>query len=328
MTPPKSAPASSANHPTASNTAKPLTATGRAAATTPRPSLIPPRTPAIPGPDIFDYTDYRLYLQAWVAHRKATSRAFSFRQFAAKAATAPSLLRDILSNRRRLTLDVMRKYAAAMQLAPRQLDYMETLVRFQHSHDNEERNECFDRMMQVRLEQRMRFLDPSQYLFWTKWYFSAVRELSTLPAFREDPAWIASHLLPSISVVEARESIATLLELGLLKRDAQGKLRTAEPVVSSEYEICSLAVRSFHAQMIDLAKQSLERVPLEHREVSSLTLGLTEKTFRRIKQKVRIFKEQVLSMVESDPESSEMVAQFNFQLFPLAQVTPRPEAQE
>ena len=69
------------------------------------------------GPDIFHYADYRQYLKDWWSWRKQVSRIASFRAFALKAGTSPSLLKDILEGRRRLTADTVVRFSPAMGLS-------------------------------------------------------------------------------------------------------------------------------------------------------------------------------------------------------------------
>lgn len=279
-----------------------------------------------PFPSVFDYTDYRLYLEAWVESSRRRSPSFSFRQFARKAECAPSLLPDVISGRRRLTLEAQQKFARAMKLRKEESDYFSLLVRFQHAVKNDERNRCFDRLMQYRLRQKIKYLEPEQYRFWTEWHHAAVRELVTLPNFRNDPSWIAKQLSPPISVSEARDSISLLLSLGLLRKTPRGKLLLSQPIISSETEICSQAIRNHHAQMIDLGKQSIERFSVTEREVSSLTLGIDGPTFLALKEKIVLFKEQLLSIVAEAEGESDRVVQFNFQLFPLVPPSNREES--
>ena len=88
-------------------------------------------------------------------------------------------------------------------------------------------------------------------------------------------------------------------------------------MISSEYEIKSFVLRNFHSEMIGLAKEALERFEPQEREISSLTLGVSQKCYGRIKERIRTFKQELLSMVTDDTSDSETVCQCNFQLFPL-----------
>lgn len=267
--------------------------------------------------NIYEYTDYKLFLRDYYSIQKKSSRRFSYRYFAQKANVAASVFKDVISGRRNLTLPVMHKYAVVMGLSKREVRYFETLVRFVNSKKNDEKNQYFAELIRMRGNSCIKFLGEEHYIYYSKWYHSAIRELVTLPEFREDPEWIAHTLLPSITPTQAKKSIELLLDIGILQRDTKGILVQKDSVISSEYEMASEALCNFHSQMIDLAGRSNEHTPREKREISSLTLGVSQRCVKRLKERIRIFKEDVLTMVLEDQTDSETVYQLNFQLFPL-----------
>jgi uncharacterized protein (TIGR02147 family) len=272
---------------------------------------------------IFEYADYKIYLKDYYSLQKKNNRRFSYRFFAAKAGVAPSLLKDIIAGRRNLTIPVMRKYARAMALNRKETEYFSVLVNFVNSKTNKDKNEYFNQMIAARRNLVLKFLNEAQYEFYSNWYHSAVREIVTLPDFREDPEWIAKKLKPRISPAKARNSLMLLEKLKLIKRDKSGKLKQCDAIISSEYEMQSMILKNFNNELISLAGEAQERFVREDREIGSLTLGLSLKTFQRIKQRVRIFKEEILNMVFEDKSDSERVCQLNFQLFPLSEDSPR-----
>jgi len=85
----------------------------------------------------------------------------------------------------------MEKYAAAMHMPQRERGYFRSLVEFVNAKNNQKKNDAFNRMMQFRRHIPLTFLDEKQYEFFSNWYYSAIRELISLPDFREDPEWIA-----------------------------------------------------------------------------------------------------------------------------------------
>ncbi len=278
--------------------------------------------------NIFDYSDYRLFLKDYYTFRKKRNRHFSYRYFAQKTGVSPSVLKDIISGRRNLTLPVMQKYASAMGLSSRETGYFEVLVRFVNSRKSIEKNEYFTEMIRLRGRAGIKFLGEDHYDFFSKWYHSVIRELVTLPDFRENPEWIAKRLKPSITPVQVKKSLELLLKIGILIRDKNGRLIQKDSVISSEYEMASAALRNFHSQMVELANEAIEGAPREHREISSVTLGLSEKCFNRIKERIRIFKEEILNMVIEDKSDSETVCQLNFQLFPLVSQKDRKQSKD
>ncbi|HXP91646.1 MAG TPA: TIGR02147 family protein [Fibrobacteria bacterium] len=271
-----------------------------------------------PGPDIHLYADYRQYLKDWWAWRKRTSRTASFRSLAMKAGTSPSLFKDILEGRRRLTADSVIRFSPALGLTQSQSSYLGLLARFGNARGVQEKNEAFQEMAKIRRKLFLKFLPPEQHALWTTWLHAALREMVGLERFKEDPTWISQRLQPPVPVKEVREALGTLEKLGLVKRDARGRLQASELAVSSEYETPSSVVRHFNQEMIGLAMSASDRFSAVDREIGGLTLGLNRECYDRIKERVRLFKEEILGMVVEDKRGSDLVGQLNIQLFPLA----------
>jgi uncharacterized protein (TIGR02147 family) len=271
-----------------------------------------------PGPDIHLYADYRQYLKDWWAWRKRTSRTASFRSLAMKAGTSPSLFKDILEGRRRLTADSVIRFSPALGLTQSQASYLGLLARFGNARGVQEKNEAFQEMAKIRRKLFLKFLQPEQHALWTTWLHATLREMVGLEKFKEDPVWISHRLQPPVPVKEVREALATLERLGLVKRDARGRLQASELAVSSEYETPSSVVRHFNQEMMGLAMSAPDRFSASDREIGGLTLGLNRECYDRIKERIRLFKEEILGMVVEDKRGSDLVGQLNIQLFPLS----------
>jgi uncharacterized protein (TIGR02147 family) len=279
---------------------------------------------AIKSVKIFEYTDYRFFLKDYYSFNKKNNRGFSYRSFALQAGVAPSLLKDVVSGRRHLTLKIMEKYAGAMQLSAREKEYFRILVEFVNAKSNQKKNEVFNRMMHLRRRTNLTFLDEKQYEFFSNWYYSAIRELITLPEFRENYDWIARAITPHITTGQAKKTIEVLENLKLIRRNGSGKLELSDTVISSKAEMSSMLLRNFHHSMIQLGQDALERFETHEREISSLTLGVSASCYENIKRKIRNFKEEILNLVVEDTSDSQTVCQLNFQLFPLVAEEEKP----
>jgi uncharacterized protein (TIGR02147 family) len=266
---------------------------------------------------IFDYIDYKFFLKDYYLFQKKNSKKFSYRTFGKKAKVAPSLLKDIISGRRKLSYKILEKYSNAIGLSNKEKEYFMALVDFAHAKNNESKNNAFKKMLQLRKQTNLIYLEEKQYDFFSNWYFSAIRELITLPDFKEDYEWIARTIQPNITPFQAKKAIETLEQLGIIKRNQDGKLEVTQAIISSKPEMNSMLLRNFHSSMIQLAKEALERFVPEEREISSLTLGVSNECYKAIKERIRNFKEEILNMVIEDKSKSDTVCQVNFQLFPL-----------
>ena len=279
-------------------------------------------------PSIFEYTDYHQFFKAYYQHSKATKRAFSFRYLAQHSGVAASLLVAVISGQRRITAEIAKKYANGIGLTARETDYLLALVGFEHAKTHTQKNEAFSRIVRLRGQSKLKYLDADQYEYFSHWYHPAIREFIALPFFKEEPAWIAGMLLPRITEAQARRSLELLKRLSLVQRDDKKRLHVTSKAISSDYEIHTLSLRNFSREMIDRAKEALDTVPVEQREISGLTMGISDECIERIKQRVRIFKEEIVSMVVDDKTESNTVYQLNFQFFPLIKPKDREQKDE
>jgi uncharacterized protein (TIGR02147 family) len=270
---------------------------------------------------IFEYVDYRFFLTDYVDQEKEVTRGFTFRSFARKAGLSASLLKDILSKRQNLTLTAMHKYAAAMKLVSKEIAYFEALVGFNNAATNSEKNRYFGEMVRLRGRSAVKFLDSQQYEYFSEWYHAVVRELVTHAGMGCDPVAISRRIVPAVTVAKVRKSIQLLKDLGLIFESADGTWQAADKVVSSEYEIRSVALKNYHIGMLERAVDSLENCPSEKREFQGLTLSASRETFERMKERIRSFTDELLAMAAAEKKEAEEVYQINLQMFPFTRRT-------
>jgi uncharacterized protein (TIGR02147 family) len=269
-------------------------------------------------PDIYAYLDYREFLRDEYEHRKRHQRGFSYRWFAKKAGlSAPNFLQLVIQRKRNLTSESAQKFAAALDLGVPEARFFSDLVGFNQAQTPAEKNLHFERLGSYRRHRAVRALERSEYDYYSTWYVPVIRELVTCAGFREEPEWIAKHLIPNITTAQASQALELLLRLGFLVRGEDGTLKQADPLISTGPEVRSLAVKNFHHQMMERAAASIEIVPREARDISSLTVALGPEGLKAFKQEIVALRARLLEVSAQEQEPSRVV-QLNFQLFPLA----------
>jgi uncharacterized protein (TIGR02147 family) len=269
--------------------------------------------------DVFRYHDYRAFLAAYYEHKKP--QGFSYRAFATAAGLgAPNYLQLVIQGRRNLTGDMARRFAETCGLGQDAADYFGTLVAFNQAADNEERHRHYQKLSGFRRYRRAQKLELGEAAYHSRGHLPAIRELARSASFREDPDWIAARLWPPIKPGEARQALDTLLELRLLERGPDGRLRQAARVVSTGPETQGMHITNYHAEMMQRATAAMTLVPARERDISSLTLCLGSEGLERFKERIQAFRRELLELAESEPRPSQVV-QVNFQLFPLTRDT-------
>lgn len=270
-----------------------------------------------PDPDIFSFLDYRAYLAAYYAARKARG-GFSYRAFSKRASLgSPNYLKLVIDGDRNLSREMAGRFARACRLDDAQARFFEALVAFNQASTIEDRNACYARLRRQRRFREAHALQAPQDLYHSCWYLPAIRELAMAEDFRPDPEWIARRLSPPIRVSEARTALSTLLELGMLERLEDGRLVQREATVSTGPEVLSLHLSNYHRAMMEHAKGSIERHDAGQRDISSLTLCLGPAGIGEVKRAIQRFRRELLELAELEPTPRQVV-QINFQLFPLS----------
>ncbi len=275
--------------------------------------------------DVFAYLDYRAFLRAFYDEAKARG-SFSYRAFARRAKLrSPNYLKLVIDGERNLSAAMAERFAEACGLSDEGADYFRELVAFAHARTSREQNERYAKLRGHRRYRSAHRLDVAQDAYHSRWYLPAIRELALHAEFREDPAWIAAQLMPSIKPVEAELALATLLELGMLVRDERGRLRQGTKLVSTGAETRSLHLANFHRAMMAHAADALDRVPAEERDISSLTLCMSRAGLANLKLRIQRFRAELLALSDLE-ERPEQVVQVNFQLFPLSRTADEVES--
>ncbi len=271
--------------------------------------------------DPFKYLDYRRFLKDYYKTQKEKrGSAFSFRSFARLAGlSSPNFLQLVMEGKRNLGPDGIRCFAKALKLNKEETAYFENLVHFNQCATDDERNEWYKRLSASKRYREIREIEKDYFVYFSRWYYAAVRELVLLPDFKESPDWIARKLSPPITVREAETALELLQKLGFLKHDTSGRLVQSERNITTAREVMSLAVSNFHRQMIQKATESIERTPHDKRDVSALTLALSEEKFKEAKRRIQEFRRE-LNVLLSDDGKSDAVYQINFQIFNLSEV--------
>lgn len=272
-------------------------------------------------PDIFRYLNYRHYLKDFYRGQKEKRGSrFSFRSFSRLAGfRSPNFLQLVMEGKRNLGPDGIQGFQKALRLNKEESAYFENLVRFNQSTTIDERNEWYRRLSRSKKYSEIREIEKDYFVYFSHWYFPAVRELVLLTDFKEDPQWISRRLSPPISAREAKTALELLQRLKFLRRDKAGRLVQADRDITTPREVQSLAVANFHRQMISLATESIEKTPPLFRDISSLTLALSAERFKEVKRRIQEFRRE-LNVLLSEGDNAEAVYQINFQIFNLSKV--------
>jgi uncharacterized protein (TIGR02147 family) len=271
-------------------------------------------------PNITDYTNYRAFLGDQMAERSKSDATFSFRKMSRRIGFAsPNYLQRVIEGKRNLTSESAALMAKALCSGKRERRYFETMVAFNQAKDAEEKTRLFGVLSALRKSSPIAKIQSDQYAYYDQWYTCVIRELVTGVPVDLDYKELAGRVDPPILPKQAKKAVGLLLDLGMIKVDDGGRYAQTSPFVATDREVQSLAVRSYHKEMSNLARKAIDRVPLDKREISSLTLRISAAGFERLKKQIQEFKEGLMKAA-GDDRDVDRVYQINFQMFPISKI--------
>lgn len=266
---------------------------------------------------LYSYTDFRQYLLDYFQTKKEFTPCFSLQLFANKAGfKARDFILRVMKGSRNLSQSSILMLSKAMSFSEKETDYFVNLVGFNQARTIGEKDHYFRKLSTVCPHGRHQKLRDDQFGYFSEWYHTVLRSVLPVMDFKDDHGRIGAFCDPPISVVQVRKSLGLLLDLGLLKKNRQGKYSVTSPALTTGDEVKSVALGRFHKKMLELASRAIDAIPAEQRDISGVTMSLSKQGFNKVKERTRAFRQEVLQIAEHDKEE-DRAYQLAVQFFPV-----------
>ena len=263
-----------------------------------------------------EYQNFRILMRDFYTECKLRS-GFTWREFAKAAGySSPVFLKLVCDGSANLSEVGMERVAAAMGLVGVELEYFRALVRFNQENDSAKKKELFKEIRRIAKDNELTLVGEDQYDYYESWVNPVLREMAPLVP-GATPAQMADKLTFGAQASEVKKALQLLQKVGLLNKTDDGKYEQASKAITTgNIEFTSLSVREMHRQMGELAVRSLDEVPVDERNVSGMTFGVSEEAYQRITQEIADFRRRVTAIAMQDTEENR-IYRLNVQLFPL-----------
>lgn len=265
---------------------------------------------------IFDYSDYRQFLNDCFEERKKSNKSFTLRYIAQKTGLSHTFCKMILSGKRNLSNKTIPKIISVFKLPQTEEEYFEALVHFNQSNSAKEKNYYFEQMLESRKQKSWYKVTEDKFSYFDEWYHPVIRELITLEEFDKDYEKMGQRLMPPISAFEAKESVNLLCRLGFLHKIDDTHFEQAEPVISSGGPLNQARIIAYQIKMLESARESMVLLKPEQRYTSTLTLGISHETFKQIVSRFKTAKEEIIELAHKD-RTPDSVYQMIFHAMPI-----------
>lgn len=228
---------------------------------------------------LYDYDDYRRFLQDYFDEQKKMRAIFSHRFFAAKAGfSSSSYCLNVIRGRFNLTPKSTEKMTKAMGLDNRQSKYFSALVEYNQAKRVEERESAWDEIIQIRSQSEFSHVSHDQKEYFSKWYYPILRELVVHPDFDGDMTHLARAVDPAISTEEAREAVENMLRWKLIERDDAGKFKSTSLMLDAK-QVAPMDLRQIRREYVQHAIGAVEQKKPYERFAAFTTLAMSEDSY-------------------------------------------------
>lgn len=231
--------------------------------------------------------------------RKDRNPNYSLRSFARDLGISPGHVSAIINKKKPITIKQAMQIASKLNMTPSEKrEFLQSLVA----------NVVIEDGGQIEHKK----LKEDEFALISEWYHLAILNLASLKNIEAKPRQISKRL--NISSIQATEAIQRLERLEFITTKGGLLKRLAKPLRTST-EVPSEAIRRYHKQNLELAKEKLDSVPIHLREYSSMTMPVNVRKLALAKKMINDFKEKLSAELEVGTHDE--VYTLSIQLFPL-----------
>lgn len=243
-----------------------------------------------------NFLDYRQFLVDELQRRQKRNPAYSLRAFSRDLGIGSSRLSEIVNGKVGLSEERAVVIAQRLQLAESEKALFVDLVQSEHARSNIARQAA-----QSRLQARLagaRDLNTEEFSLISDWQNLAFMELLYVEGLEPSVKAYADRLGIREEVIQ--ETIDRLSRLGYIKHEDGRWIPEHLGMVTSSPSPSS-AIRTYHAQILEKAKQALVEQPIERRDFSSVLFALNSQQMNYAKQRISEFRRTLVTELEGMP---------------------------
>ena len=269
--------------------------------------------------NIYDYSDYRKFLQEFYELEKSLDPTFSYRVFAAAIDIDASLLVKILQGKRHVSAKNIEAFVQFFHFKEGKAEYFREMVAYGKAKNDEQVRKHFETLQKMR-PSSCRELDEARYRYFQQWFYPMIRSALDVFDYRgpEHAAALGDCCIPKISASQVENAVDALLQLGLAHKRKDGRIVPTDAHLKTKEHWLSASISDYQKSIAELAHRSIAETPKEERDISTLTMALDSSQIQRIRDIIAEARKSIVNVANSMPSQiCDSVYQLNFQLFPM-----------
>lgn len=268
--------------------------------------------------DIFNYTDFRRYLNDYQKVRQKSDPSFS-RSHICRLLGIPqtrSYFNDVVQGKK-VTPSYVERFIEVLELDEEEALYFRLIVNLNQAETAAERKLYFEQLLPFYLVPT-RVMQKSLHQYYSQWYNGAIRALLETINFSNDYEFLANKLFPPISVSQAKEAITLLAHLSLIAKNEEGFWKVTDKSIVAAPDMSRELLTEYQTNSLQRAMEALNESHGMHKIFTTNTISLSFEGYEQLLNRIKKFKSEVRTLIHQDSTTADKVYQLNMQLFPIA----------
>jgi len=244
--------------------------------------------------------NYREILQRELTRRIQRNPSYSLRAFARDLNLAPSSLSETMRGVIGMSRQTARQVATNLGFAQTQIEFFCDLGESQSSKSTPRRQAATARLKNLRAKPECLMLAKDSFDYISSWHHFAIMALMDTTTggkrFQATPPEIASRL--GITTEDAQNALDRLVRLDLVQR-TQNRTRTVYRLnkrsTFTPSGVSPVAMRQFHSEFIQKAKDSISGQTSAERELSASVLTIPSERIDEAREMISAFRKQFVA---------------------------------
>lgn len=246
-------------------------------------------------------TTVQTFFQSELLDRCRKNPRYSLRAFARQLSLHPGTLSQILRGKRMVSNRKLLRLADRLDISP--------VVLKQLLRSNSTRNQT------SRWHADLPVLANDVFNAIGDWYHFAILELTSIRSFQSNSNWVANRL--GISPIEVNAAVSRLRRLGLLEVGPSGEwMNRFHNIGMPDTPRTSSAKRKLQRQLLEKALLSLDEVPVELRDHTSMTMAIDQCKISEARELITNFRRNLCALLQGG-SNNDSVYNLAICLYPL-----------
>ena len=261
-------------------------------------------------------TDYVHILNEEFEIRRSSNPSYSLRAFARDIDIRPSQLSSILNSKAGLGSAKASDIAKNLGFSETETKVFLALVDLKHAKSKKISDAAKKILEETTYSGEFKNLSVDGFKFISDWIYFAILSTMELDDYNGKPSFIATSLGLEISQVE--EALKVMLKLDIVDYRDSKFIITGE-MFTTTHDLASRPLRKFHKQNLHKSMDALDDVPVELRDITTMTMAIDKEKLPEAKKRIRDFRRSLCKFLEGGAKNE--VYNINIQLIPLSKVS-------